>query len=88
LGFRGNGFESWQAPKRGVETSTASGGLRSAASRIWIEGMPILLFGRGEDCAFAGCLQAATAVSRRPFSSADFMGGAALALTGRPRNEK
>jgi hypothetical protein len=74
------GFENWQALKRRVETLTASAGLRSAEGRTWIEGVPILRFGRGKDCTFAGGLEAATAVSRRPFSYADFMGGAALAF--------
>ena len=74
------GFENWQALKQRVDSSAISHALRKVDGCTWIEGVPVLRFGRGKDCTFAGGLEAATAVSRRPYSYADFMGCSALAF--------
>jgi hypothetical protein len=74
------GFENWPAIKRHVDSLALSRGLRKADGCTWIEGVPVLRFGQGKDCAFAGGLEAATTISRRPYSYSDFMGCSALAF--------
>lgn len=77
------GFENWEAMKRHVESLSAAGGVRKDDGTTWIDGVPVLRWGRRKDCTFAGGLESATAVTRRPFSYVDFMAGSALAFRTR-----
>ncbi len=80
---RDYGFGNWEAMKRHVESQSAKGGLRKDGGTTWIDGVPVLRWGRRKDCTFAGGLESATSVSRRPFSYVGFMAGSALAFRTR-----
>jgi len=48
--------------------------------KVWIEGVPTLGWGKGRECTCCGALEAATAVTARPFGYDDLMGWSALAF--------
>ncbi len=51
--------------------------------KVRIEGVPVLTWGKGKDCTFAGALEAALGVTKFPYSYTDIMGMTGLAFRTR-----
>ncbi|HQK93729.1 MAG TPA: hypothetical protein PLD23_09510 [Armatimonadota bacterium] len=54
--------------------------VRRRGNRVWIDGVPILGFGRGIECAYIGALAAALSVTDHPSPYAELMGFSGLAF--------
>ncbi len=54
--------------------------VKREAGGAWIEGVPGLKWGSNRDCTFIGALEAALAVTERPFFYSDLMGLSSLAF--------
>jgi len=55
----------------------------NASSRKMLENVPVLAWGRGRECTYAGALEAALAVTEHPYSYSDIMGFTGLAFRTR-----
>jgi len=53
--------------------------LKREGDKVWIEGVPVLEWAQGKDTTFLGSLEAALAVTDRPYSYVDLMGYSGLA---------
>ncbi len=60
---------------------------RRQNGRVWIDGVPPLLWDTGRNCTFAGALVAATAPTEHPLTYSEIMGRSALAFRVRWSND-
>jgi len=54
--------------------------VRRRGNRVWIDGVPVLGFGRGIECAYVGALAAALSVTDHPSTYSELMGCSGLAF--------
>ncbi|MCP4631708.1 MAG: hypothetical protein GY855_02195 [candidate division Zixibacteria bacterium] len=75
-------FSSWDALKKHVEATSpvTNAAIKEENGKVWIDGIPKLMWGKSGECTFAGALSSALSVTKHPCSYDDIMGFTGLAF--------